>query len=188
VMLQWLRKRAETGRRAGELYGGVVTAARQPEFYGIIGVPDTPEGRFELVALHLFLAIESLRGPAADDLRQRMIEVFVTDMDDCMREMGVGDLAVPKRVKRAAAAFYERATAYRRDLAAEGKTSAMSASLRHYIFADGASREDASAAIAHYLREASSALSSQPFDDWVECGDAGRLLESSAATIRIAAT
>lgn len=186
-MLQWLRKRVETGRRAGELYGGVVTAARQPEFYGIIGVPDTPEGRFELVALHLFLAIESLRGAASDNLRQRMIEAFVTDMDDCMREMGVGDLAVPKKVKRAAATFYERATAYRRDLA-EGKMSGLSASLRRNIFAGGAGREDASAAMARYVREASSALSDQSFDDWVESGDAGRLLKSSAATIRIAAT
>ena len=111
-MLRWLRQRAETSRKAEELYGSVVTAARQPDFYGALGVPDTPEGRFELVALHLFLALEGLRGQgaAAEGLARRAIETFVVDMDDCMREMGVGDLTVPKKVKRAAAAFYESIT------------------------------------------------------------------------------
>ena len=86
-MLQWFRRRAEARRRAQELYGSVVTAARQPSFYKDMGVPDTPEGRFEMVSLHLFLALESLnRQRAAElDLTQRTIEAFVTDMDDCMR-------------------------------------------------------------------------------------------------------
>jgi cytochrome b pre-mRNA-processing protein 3 len=98
-MLRWLRERIETGRRARELYGSVVATARQAAFYGIMGVPDTPEGRYELVALHLYLALESLRADARDsDLKQRLIEVFVNDMDDCMREMGVGDMAVPKKI------------------------------------------------------------------------------------------
>ncbi|MBS0235577.1 MAG: ubiquinol-cytochrome C chaperone [Proteobacteria bacterium] len=186
-MLQWLRKRTETGRRAGELYGSVVTAARQPDFYGNIGVPDTPEGRFELVALHLFLAIESLGGPASDVLRQRLIEVFVTDMDDCMREMGVGDLAVPKKVKRAAAAFYERATAYRRALAA-GDEFAMAERLQHYIFANPPPQRGGSEALAHYVHEAASALSVQSFDAWLECGFAARSLERSVSIVRMTAT
>ena len=135
-MLQWFRRRAEARRRAQELYGSVVTAARQPSFYKDMGVPDTPEGRFELVSLHLFLALESLnRQRAAElDLTQRTIEAFVTDMDDCMREMGVGDLAVPKKVKRAAAAFYERAGAYRRGLSAAGKSESRGCSLGNTCF------------------------------------------------------
>lgn len=186
-MLQWLRKRTEAGRRAEELYGSVVTAARQPEFYAAIGVSDTPEGRFELVALHLFLALESLEGSLPGDIRQRLIETFVADMDDCMREMGVGDLAVPKKVKRAAAAFYERATVYRRALVARD-SAAMAESLRHYVFADGERPRDGSAALAHYVFEASSALCRQSFDSWVEGGTAHRLLASSASTVRISAT
>jgi cytochrome b pre-mRNA-processing protein 3 len=188
-MLRWLRKRSETARRAKELYGSVVTAARQPAFYGIVGVPDTPEGRFELVALHLYLALESLRvaDPAADDLSQRTIEVFVEDMDDCMREMGVGDLTVPKKVKRAAAAFYERATTYGRDLIA-GEESTLARSLGRSIFADGAGREDASRALAHYVRAASMALAAEPFEDWVRSGAAHRLLETSISSIRMTAT
>jgi cytochrome b pre-mRNA-processing protein 3 len=109
-MLQWFKRRAEAGRTAEELYGSVVTAARHRALYSDVGVPDTPEGRFELVALHLFLALEPIKSDStAIELSRRTIEAFVTDMDDCMREMGVGDMAVGKKVKRAAAAFYERA-------------------------------------------------------------------------------
>lgn len=98
-MLHWFRRRAEVQRTAEKLYGSVVAAARNPGFYRGMGVPDTPEGRFELVALHLFLMLEGLKGQNAADpeLAQRTIEAFVTDMDDCMREMGVGDMVVGKR-------------------------------------------------------------------------------------------
>jgi len=188
-MLRWLRQRTETSHKAGELYGSVVTAARQPAFYDVTGVPDTPEGRFELVALHLFLAIESLRreDASAEKLTQRMIEVFVNDMDDCMREMGVGDLTVPKKVKRAAAAFYERATTYRRDLA-KARPGDLSTSLGNYIFADASERRDDTDALARYMQDASSALSEQSFELFVESGTASRLLASSAAKTRVAAT
>lgn len=118
-MLNWFRRRAEAARKAGEIYGNVVAAARRPVFYGALRVPDTPEGRYELIALHLFLALEALRvRDGGEDISQRIIEAFVADMDDCMREMGVGDMAVPKKVKRAAAGFYERAQSYRQALAA----------------------------------------------------------------------
>lgn len=106
-------------RKAGDLYGRVVAAARQPRFYGPGRVADTPEGRFELVALHLFLTAERVKilRPKGEELAQALIEAFVVDMDDCMREMGVGDLTVAKRVKQAAAVFYERAGIYRAALA-----------------------------------------------------------------------
>lgn len=183
-MLRWLNKRAETTRRARKLYGAVVTAARHPAFYAAFGVPDTPEGRFELITLHLYLALEGLRGtmPEADDLSQRMIETFVADMDDCMREMGVGDLAVPKRVKRAAATFYERATIYQRDLSEVGENR-LAASLANHVFAGAAHCEDTSRALARYVRRASSALAVDSFDDWAESGAAAQLADISASTI-----
>jgi cytochrome b pre-mRNA-processing protein 3 len=117
-MLGWLNRRSFVTRNAGELYGGVVTAARNPWFYGPGRVADTPEGRFELVALHLFLVAERAKAlPDGEALAQALIEALIADMDDCMREMGVGDLTVPKKVKRAAAGFYERGGAYRTALA-----------------------------------------------------------------------
>jgi cytochrome b pre-mRNA-processing protein 3 len=181
-MLQWFRRRTVVGRTAEELYGSVVTAARQPAFYRDNGVPDTPEGRFELIALHLFLALDGIRQKdvAATELSQRTIETFVTDMDDCMREMGVGDMAVGKRVKRAAAAFYERAGAYRRGLAAAGGSD-LEASLSGYVFgtdAGGPQRNEA-AALAGYVRAAAEALTHASFNDLEANGEFDRLLRLS---------
>ncbi|MEQ1717250.1 MAG: ubiquinol-cytochrome C chaperone family protein [Hyphomicrobium sp.] len=118
-MFAWLKARASHRTRAAEIYGAVVTAARNPRYYSDFSVPDTPEGRFEMVALMQFLVLERVKRvmPGGMDLAQGAIEAFVTDMDDCLREMGVGDLTVPKKVKRAAAAFYERAGMYRAGLA-----------------------------------------------------------------------
>lgn len=117
-MLNWLKTRSEDRCRAKDLYGAIVTGARQPAFYSGCGVEDTPEGRYELIALHLFLVIERLKGGGAqaDRVAQRVLEAFVTDMDDCMREMGVGDLSVGKKVKRSAAGLYERFASYRKAL------------------------------------------------------------------------
>lgn len=140
-MLQWLRSRALIRRKAGEIYGAVVAAARQPVFYRQYRVPDTPEGRFEMVALVLFLVLERVKqaAPGGEALTQGAIEAFVTDMDDCMREMGVGDLTVSKKVKRAAAAFYERAGNYREHLGrgdvADASTNGLAAQLARYVFA-----------------------------------------------------
>ena len=118
-LLAWLRTISRDCQRAAELYGSVVTQARDPAFYAGCGINDTPEGRYELVILHLCLVLERLRaeGSAGKELSRRLIETFVTDMDDNMREMGVGDLTVPKKVKRAAAGLYDRAGAYRAGLA-----------------------------------------------------------------------
>lgn len=114
-MLKWLKTRREDRCKAKELYGLIVTGARQRAFYAECGVQDTPEGRFEMVTLHLFMVLERLReSDGADDrLSRYLLEAFVTDMDDCMREMGVGDLSVGKKVKRSAAAAFARFAAYR---------------------------------------------------------------------------
>lgn len=154
-MLNWFRRRAEEARTAGELYGGVVAAARQPMFYEALGVPDTPEGRFELVALHLFLALDGLRtqeGGAGQGLAQRTIEAFVSDMDDCLREMGVGDLTVPKKVKRAAAAFYERTGAYRSALSSEAGEGELGAALLHRVYGGDAARAGQAEDLARHVR------------------------------------
>jgi cytochrome b pre-mRNA-processing protein 3 len=118
-MLTWFFNRADSRRKASELYGAVVTFARRPVLYEAIGVADTPEGRYEALVLHLFLVMERLRaaGDAALPQSQALLEAFVTDLDDNMREMGIGDLTVPKKVKKAAAAFYDRAEVYRSAMA-----------------------------------------------------------------------
>jgi len=181
-MLQWFRRQSEESCRAGELYGSVVTAARQLVFYEELGVPDTPEGRFELIALHLFLALEALkqRGGSELEVAQRTIEAFVTDMDDCMREMGVGDLTVPKKVKRAAAAFYERAGAYRLALSRAQNTDLVT-SLESYVFARSPVSWNSAGELARYVRNAAATLSVQPFAELLTNGGLLKLLGKERA-------
>lgn len=164
-MLAWLTGRDAPRRTAGELYGRVVAAARRPAFYADFGVPDTPEGRYELIALHLFLVLERLRreGGAGEEVSRHVLEAFVTDMDDCMREMGVGDLTVPKRVKRAAAGFYERAGDYRRGLEA-GSDATLATALQGYIFNAGPV-PDAGAQLQDYVRSNAAHLDAVPARD-----------------------
>lgn len=156
-MLESLRNRAEMRRKAGEIYGVVVTQARSPEFYAALGVPDTPSGRYEMVTLHLFLVHESLRERAgeAPALARMLTEAFVEDMDDSLRELGTGDLSVPKKVRRAAAGLYDRSMAYRAPLEA-ADTPALAACLAEHVYAGTA--HPGAQSLARYALAASALL------------------------------
>lgn len=99
---------------ATELYGRLVTAAREPAFYATLGAPDTPEGRFEVLVVHVVLLVRRLTrdGEAMAGLARALSETFITDMDDCLREMGVSDISVAKKVNKAAAALFDRLRDY----------------------------------------------------------------------------
>jgi cytochrome b pre-mRNA-processing protein 3 len=96
------------------LYKRIATASRVPGLYATLAIPDTLEGRFEALSLHMVLTLRALRGlpPPADDIAKDLTDAFFRDMDASLREMGVGDTVVPKRMKKIAAAFYGRAQAY----------------------------------------------------------------------------
>jgi len=95
------------------IYGMIVTQAREPLFYRDFGVPDTVNGRFDLLLLHLWLMVRRLKSVAAGTaLSQALFDHFCNDMDDNLREMGVGDLTVPKRMQAFGEAFYGRTAAY----------------------------------------------------------------------------
>src|SRR5471032_1997908 len=95
------------------IYGMIVTQAREPLFYRDLGVPDTVNGRFDLLVLHLWLLLGRLKSlPEGAGLSQALFDRFCNDMDDNLREMGVGDLTVPKRMQAFGEAFYGRAAAY----------------------------------------------------------------------------
>jgi cytochrome b pre-mRNA-processing protein 3 len=95
------------------IYGMIVTQAREPLFYRDLGVPDTVNGRFDLLVLHLWMVLQRLK-PAEDGARlcQALFDRFCDDMDANLREMGVGDLTVPKRMQAFGEAFYGRVAAY----------------------------------------------------------------------------
>ncbi|MFM7084689.1 MAG: ubiquinol-cytochrome C chaperone family protein [Hyphomicrobium sp.] len=126
-MFSWFTDLFLPKRRANDLYGAVVAFARTPLFYQDIGVADTPEGRYEILVLHLFLVMERLRslGVEGERLSQELIDKFVTDIDDNFREMGIGDLSVPRKVKKAAGAFYDRAEVYRAAINGQPKEALM---------------------------------------------------------------
>ena len=128
-MFNWWKTQRSQAETASEIYGAIVTRARNPAFYRTCGVSDTAEGRYEMVVLMLALVLERLRqAPSAPfNLQRSLVEAFVTDMDDCLREMGVGDLTVPKKVKRAAAGLMERMDQYRTARAASDTASLTSA-------------------------------------------------------------
>jgi cytochrome b pre-mRNA-processing protein 3 len=134
------------------LYGTIVAQARLPLFYRDHAVPDTVNGRFDLIVLHLTLFLERL---AADEglraLGQGVFDAFCRDMDHNLREMGVGDLAVPKEMRRMGEAFYGRAEAYRAALAAPSD-QALAETLARNIY--GGSSPAEAARLAAYMREA----------------------------------
>lgn len=95
------------------IYGMIVTQAREPLFYRDLGVPDSVSGRFDLLVLHLWMVLRRMRPmEGGADLSQALFDRFCDDMDANLREMGVGDLTVPKRMQAFGEAFYGRAAAY----------------------------------------------------------------------------
>ena len=125
------------------LYGAIVAQARNPGFYLEYGVADTPEGRFEMIVLHLALVCRRLgraQGPeqaVARGVSQAVFDMFCRDMDHSLREMGVSDLGVPKKMQKLGEAFYGRLDAYDRALAAAGDDD-LAAALRRNVLSEGA--------------------------------------------------
>ncbi len=160
----WPFRRAGGGDLAGPLYRAVVAQARQPAFYRAYGVPDSLDGRFELIALHAFLVLHRLKAAAGDGeaaaLGQALVDALVADMDVNLREMGAGDLGVAPRVKRMAQAFYGRVEAYDAGLAAPAP--ALAAALRRNLYGTAAPSPAQLDAMAAYLRAGVAGLAGSP--------------------------
>ncbi len=154
--------RRERDDVAYALYNALVAQARSPGLYVHAGVPDTVEGRYEMVMLHAFLLLRRLKahGEPARELGQRVFDVLFDDMDQTLREMGVGDLSVGKKIKGLAAAFYGRIAAYDEGFAvADG--SVLEQALRRNVFASAAPGPAEVAALADYVRSSDAALAGQ---------------------------
>ncbi|PIT02411.1 ubiquinol-cytochrome C chaperone [Bradyrhizobium nitroreducens] len=137
------------------IYGMIVTQAREPIFYRDLGVPDTVNGRFDLLLLHLWLLLRRLRTVrSAAELSQALFDRFCEDMDDNLREMGVGDQTVPKRMRAFGEAFYGRVQAY--DLAVEAGGEALAEAICKNIL-NGTGLDQAKR-LAAYARASEAAL------------------------------
>lgn len=159
-----LLRRSAAARAAEELYVGAVAQARDPGFYLRCGVPDTVDGRFDMIALHVYLLLRRLRtgGAAAGATAQALFDTMFADMDRNLREMGVGDLGVGRRVKAMAQAFYGRMSAYDRGMDGNGET--LETALARNVYRGAQTAPVALAALASYVRREAHALSVQPLD------------------------
>ena len=112
-LLDFLKPRDKTAS-VHEAYLSIVKQARRPELYTTGGAPDNFDGRFDMMALHVHLVLRRLRalGMGRSDIGQDLFDLFFKDMDQAMREAGVGDMGVGKKVQKMVEAFYGRATAY----------------------------------------------------------------------------
>ncbi len=148
-----------------ELYTAIVEQARRPEFYLDLGAPDTVDGRFDMIILHAVLIMRRLKSEdqAAHDLSQAVFDLMFADMDRNLREMGVGDLAVGKRVKKMAQAFYGRLVAYGEglDQPGDGGRISIAAALARNLYAATEAEAGKTAAMAEYLIREADALNEQ---------------------------
>jgi cytochrome b pre-mRNA-processing protein 3 len=149
---------------AEHAYGLVVEQSRRPEFFTTLGVPDSLDGRFELICLHAFLYLHRLKaeGAASATLGQRFFDRMFADFDRSLREIGTGDLSVGRQVKRMAEAFYGRIRAYEEGLV--GSDAALCASLARNIYGTAAAMDDQLARLASYMRREAASLADQPAD------------------------
>lgn len=158
-MLQMLfRQRPEAGQ-ARDLYLAVTRQARSREFYTTLGVPDRIDARFELYTLHVLLLVQRLRadGPRGAEVGQRLFDDYVSALDDSLRELGVGDLAVAKKMRRLGEAVYGRMTAYEAALAGE---ASLAEALARNVYAE----EGGGEALAAYASASRDRLAAQDFD------------------------
>ncbi|MEH3146810.1 MAG: ubiquinol-cytochrome C chaperone [Methylobacterium frigidaeris] len=169
-----LFRRGEAARRRAieALHVRINAASRVPALYTELGVPDSVEGRFEALCLHVVLVLRALRRlpPPAGDIAQDLVNSVFTQLDASLRELGVGDMGVSKRMKKLAQAFYGRASAYDAALDA-GDAGALALALARNVL--GRDDPAAAAGLSAYVAAADRDLS-------VPAGPPGldRLMES----------
>ena len=143
------------------VYARIVQQARKPAFYRFCGVPDTLDGRFEMVALHAFLVLHRLKKDrdTASDFAQELFDLLFLDMDSSLRELGAGDLGVGPRVKTMAKGFYGRIAAYEAGLREGHET--MVAALGRNLYGTVEPRDTELRAMARYVVREAAGLAAQ---------------------------
>lgn len=166
-MFSRLFARADTEEeKALNVYAAIVAQARHPNLYRQFGVPDTPEGRLEMILLHAVILFHRLRreGAEGEAMSQSVFDVFIGDMDRSLREMGVGDLGVPKRMKAIGRSFYGRADAYGEPIS-KSDPAGLANAIQRNLFPEESSEAGPSARdLARYALAASAALSERSME------------------------
>jgi len=144
------------------LYAATVAQARSPALYLDLRVPDTPEGRFELYSLHVYLVLARLKaqGAAAAETSQVLFDTYLSGLDHGLRELGVGDLSVGKRMRKLGEAFYGRIRSYETALGQLPDRSALEALVARTVYAGAPDAR--TGLMADYLLRQRAALADQP--------------------------
>lgn len=134
-----------------EIYGSLVARARNPALYRDLNVPDTINGRFDMMVMHVFVLSHRLKdaGDACRELSQGLFDAFLLDMDRGMREEGVGDTSVPKKLKKMTQVYYGRLRAYESPLE-EGNKPAIAEIINRNIFT-GKNDDESADDLADYM-------------------------------------
>ena len=163
-MIRWLSvrrgRRREMRESAARIYDGIVAQSRRIEFYRDLAVPDSLDGRFDMLVLHMVLVQRRLKGESQDAsmFAQALFDHMFVDMDESLREIGVGDMSVGKRVKQMGAAFYGRLGAYESALADD----TLEVALVRNVYRGAAPDGDALQRLAGYVRSTERRLAAQP--------------------------
>jgi cytochrome b pre-mRNA-processing protein 3 len=167
-MFQQLFRERPAAAAGRALYPLLIAQARRSSFYLEGRAPDTATGRFELYSLHLALLVRRLRGegPWAAEASQALFDTFLSGLDDGLRELGVGDLTVPKAMKRLARSLYGRLKGYDAALAPDAEPQALEAMLARTVYASV--ENPPAAALARYARAAAARLGDTSVDAVLE--------------------
>jgi cytochrome b pre-mRNA-processing protein 3 len=169
-MVLSLFKKSRVEPSVERVYAAIVAASRAPALYAVMGVPDTVMGRFEALALHVSLALRRLKQlpPPADALAQELVDRFFGGLDSAMREIGIGDVSVPKKVQKLGQAFYGRLQAYDEALAGDAAADALEQALACNVL-DQPGKPGLAAALAAHVRVSAARLDAATFEDIVAC-------------------
>jgi cytochrome b pre-mRNA-processing protein 3 len=163
-MLNRLFRPNPTRERGRALYAAVVEQSRTPGLYGALGAPDTVEGRFEIYSLHVVLVLDRLKqaGPEAKVVSQALFDTYVKALDHALRELGVGDLSVGRKMRKLGEAFYGRVKSYQTAFAALPETTALRDLLTRTVYAEA---DPAHApALVDYVTAQRAHLADQPLE------------------------
>jgi len=160
--LKRLRNRRSKTSKSEKLYGAIVAQARLPGFYRDLGIPDSLEGRFVVLSLHLFIVLHRLKqeGPAGGPLAQEVMDHFVADMDTVLRELGVSDLRVPKKMRALAGSAHALLESY--DQAFAAGDAPLAAAIAASLPSQCEEAKLSSEALASYLMRCAAALEREP--------------------------
>ena len=167
IFARWRARRASRAV-IEQILGEIVAAARRPALYDALQAPDRIDGRFELLTLHAGLVLRRLKalGGLADAIAQELVNSVFLHFDDTLREMGLSDIAVSKRLKAMGGAFYGRNGAYAAALD-EGSVARLAAALARNVYGEAdVEAAPRAGALASYIASLDAALAAIPMEEF----------------------